>query len=150
MWGSAVRWWVFVSNFVFWTVGWTHYEGERRHVGLRHAVINIFHHFFPPFIDWTMNQYIMKGIIRLIDNSCCCCHSSCSCWGRTDSCAAPLCSLCMNLQCVEWGSACLSTSGFHWAAQLRNSPPAACWVWGGAWSWGFQTGADVTPDVHCV
>lgn len=66
MWGSAVRWWVFVSNFVFWTVGWTHYEGERRHVGLRHAVINIFHHFFPPFIDWTMNQYIMKVIIIIV------------------------------------------------------------------------------------
>lgn len=140
MWGFAVSWWVFVSNFVFWTVGWTRDGGGRRHAGLRHTVINIFHHFWP-FIDWTTNQYIMKVIIRLIDNSSRCCHRRLVV-GDGQTAVQLLSSLCLNLQSVEWGSACLSTSGFHWAAQLRNSPPAACWVWGGAlimrlsdWSW---------------
>lgn len=129
MWGFAVSWWVFVSNFVFWTVGWTRDGGGRRHAGLRHTVINIFRHFWP-FIDWTTNQYIMKVIIRLIDNSSCCCHRRLVV-GDGQTAVQLLSSLCLNLQSVEWGSACLSTSGFHWAAQLRNSPPAACWVWGG-------------------
>lgn len=140
MWGFAVSCWVFVSNFVFWTVGWTRDGGGRRHAGLRHTVINIFHHFWP-FIDWTTNQYIMKVIIRLIDNSSRCCHRRLVVGDRQTA-VQLLSSLCLNLQSVEWGSACLSTSGFHWAAQLRNSPPAACWVWGGAlimrlsdWSW---------------
>lgn len=129
MWGFAVSWWVFVSNFVFWTVGWTPDGGGRRHAGLRHTVINIFRHFWP-FIDWTTNQYIMKVIIRLIDNSSRCCHRRLVV-GDGQTAVQLLSSLCLNLQSVEWGSACLSTSGFHWAAQLRNSPPAACWVWGG-------------------
>lgn len=148
MWGFAVSCWVFVSNFVFWTVGWTRDGGGRRHAGLRHTVINIFHHFWP-FIDWTTNQYIMKVIIRLIDNSSRCCHRRFSCWGRTDSCAAPLFTLfesavlnearpvCLHLVFIE-----LHSSGIH--------PRLPAGSEGGRWSWGFQTGADVTPDVHCV
>lgn len=97
MWGFAVSCWVFVSNFVFWTVGWTRDGGGRRHAGLRHTVINIFHHFWP-FIDWTTNQYIMKVIIRLIDNSSRCCHRRLVV-GDGQTAVQLLSSLCLNLQC---------------------------------------------------
>lgn len=149
MWGFAVSWWVFVSNFVFWTVSWTRDGGGRRHAGLRHTVINIFHHFLP-FIDWTTNQYIMKVIIRLIDNSSRCCHrrlvvgdgqtavqllSLHSVWiCRVLNEAQPVC---LHLVFIE-----LHSSGIH--------PRLPAGSEGGRWSWGFQTGADVTPDVHCV
>lgn len=149
MWGFAVSWWVFVSNFVFWTVGWTRDGGGRRHAGLRHTVINIFHHFWP-FIDWTTNQYIMKVIIRLIDNSSRCCHRRFSCWGRTDSCAAPLFTLFESAECwMRLGLFVYIWFSLSCTAQ-EFTPGCLLGLRGGRWSWGFQTGADVTPDVHCV
>lgn len=47
----------------------------------------------------------------------------------------------MNSDEHEWGSACLSTSAFHWAPQHRHSPPLHAGSWGRAEGGGSDDGA---------